>query len=153
MSIKARTGRTKSLNALINKDTSIFGQVLNKAAYLKQLETLVKAALPAELRDFFRVANYQNQRLTLLTGSAGNLTQLRFLEQELIRSLKKQLPELEKIEALVRPDPPPARPKIKKTRITPHARKVMAELANEIQHARLKASLHRIANHKEENDQ
>lgn len=145
MSIKARAGRTKSLNALINKDTSIFSRVLNKAATLKHLETLLHQELPEQLRRAYRVANYEQQKLVLMTGSAGFLTQMRFLEAELITRMQKHLPDLAKIEVKIRPEPPAPRP-LRPTRpISEQARSNLGKLAQEVTNPRLKAVLERLS--------
>lgn len=144
MSIKARAGRIKSLNALINKDTSIFSRVLNKAATLKHLETLLHQELPAELQTAYRVANYEQQKLTLITGSAGFLTRMRFLEPDLLIAMKKHLPDLARIEVKIRPEQPAPKPPRPTIPISDHARKTLGRLADEVDNPRLKAVLERL---------
>ncbi|NLW03737.1 MAG: DUF721 domain-containing protein [Pseudomonadaceae bacterium] len=146
MSIKPRAGRTKSLNALINKDTSILGQVLNKATHLKHIETLLNNSLPEELGGLFRVANYQNQKLTLLTASASNLTRMRFFEAQLLYKLQQQLPELKSFEIKVRPSPPEVKKVIRKLTISMASQTKLRLLAEDINDPRLKAVLLRLGN-------
>lgn len=145
VSIKPRAGRTKSLSALINKDASILGQVLNKAAYLKQIETLVHTYLPKEICENFRVGNYQDHRLVLITGSASNLTHMRFYEAKLLYQLQQKIPELKCIDIKVRPDPPKAKKVFKKLNIPPANQKQLRLLADEIDNPRLKAVLIRLS--------
>lgn len=144
MSIKARAGGTKSLNALINKDTSILGKILNKASYLKHLETILQQHLPEELKTAYRVANYQQQQLILLTSSAGYLTRMRFLQATLIQALKKELPGLQRIEVKVRPEPPAKRQQSHSRTISNHSRANLGKLAEQVDHPRLKAILQRL---------
>ncbi|MBE0505376.1 MAG: DUF721 domain-containing protein [Marinospirillum sp.] len=153
MSIKARAGRIKSLSALINKDTSIFSRVLSKAATLKHLETLLHQELPAELRTAYRVANYEEQKLILITGSAGFLTQMRFLEPGLIVAMKKHLPDLRRIEVKIRPELPAPKPSRPTKPISPHARQILGKLAEQVDNPRLKAVLERLGKQKQKDEQ
>lgn len=146
MSIKPRAGRIKSLSALINKDTSILGQVLNKASRLKQIETLLHDSLPEELNQLYRVGNYQNQKLLLLTSLASNLTRFRFVEAELLYKLQQHLPDLKKIEVKVRPSPPQVKQVQKKLIIPPASQKKLKLLAEQVDNPRLKAVLIRLSN-------
>jgi len=146
VSIKPRAGRTKSLSALINKDTSILGQVLNKAAYLKQIETMMRNCLPENLRNNFRVANYQNQKLVLITGRASNLTYMRFHEAKLLYQLQQKIPELKSIDVKVRPDPPEVKKELKRLNIPPANKKQLRVLADETDNPHLKAVLIRLSN-------
>lgn len=146
MSIKPRAGRTKSLNALINKDTSILGQILNKADYLKQIETMLHGFLPEELRQFYRVANYENQKLVLITGSASNLTRMRFFEAQLVYQLQQKIPELKGLEVKVRPDPPKVKQVILKLNLPAASQEQLKRLAEDVEDPRLKAVLTRLGN-------
>lgn len=145
MSIKARAGRIKSLNALINKDTSIFSRVLSKAARLKHLETLLQQELPSELQTAYRVANYEQQKLILMTSSAGFLTRMRFLEPALITAMQKHLPDLVRIEVKIRPESQKPRPSKPTQPISAHARLSLGRLAEEVDNPRLKAVLERMS--------
>lgn len=146
VSIKPRAGRTKSLNALINKDTSILGQVLNKANQLKQTEALVHSFLPEELGKLFRVANYQNHKLTLLTASASNLTQMRFFQAQLLYQLQQHLPDLKGFDIKVRPEPPKVEQVFIKLNISAASRAQLKNLAEDVTDPRLKAVLLRLGN-------
>jgi len=146
VSIKPRAGRTKSLSALINKDTSILGQVLNKAAYLKQIETMMRSYLPKDIADNFRVANYQNHKLALVTGSASNLTQMRFFEAKLLYQLQQKIPDIKSIDIKVRPNPPEPKKAFKKLIIPSANKKQLKLLADETDNPRLKAVLIRLSN-------
>lgn len=145
VSIKPRAGRTKSLSALINKDTSILGQVLNKAAYLKQIETMLHNYLPENISKYFRVGNYENKNLVLITGSASNLTLMRFYEVKLLYQLQQQIPDLKSIDVKVRPNPPEAKKVVRKLNIPPSNQKQLALLAEETDNPRLKAVLLRLS--------
>jgi hypothetical protein len=153
VSIKARAGRIKSLNALINKDTSIFSRVLNKAATLKHLETLLHQELPLELQTAYRVANYEQQKLILITGSAGFLTRMRFLEPGLVAAMKKHLPDLLRIEVKIRPEQPAPKPPRPTKPISPHARQTLGKLAEQVDNPRLKAVLERLSQRKQNDEQ
>lgn len=146
VSIKPRAGRTKSLNALISKDTSILGQVLNKATQLKQTEALVHSFLPEELAKLFRVANYQNQKLTLLTASASNLTQMRFFQAQLLYKLQQHLPDLKGFDIKVRPEPPKVEKVFTKLIISAASQTKLKLLAEDVKDPRLKAVLIRLGN-------
>lgn len=146
VSIKPRAGRTKSLNTLINKDTSILGQMLNKATQLKNTETLVRSFLPEELGKLFRVANYQNQKLTLLTASASNLTQMRFLQAQLLYKLQQHLPDLKGFDIKVRPEPPKVEQVFIKLNISAASKTKLKLLAEDVKDPRLKAVLIRLGN-------
>lgn len=146
VSIKPRAGRTKSLNALINKDTSILGQVLNKATHLKQIETRLHDCLPEELRGLFRVANYENQKLILLTASASNLTRMRFFQAQILYKLQQHLPDLKSFEIKVRPEPPQVKKVITKLNISAASQTKLKLLAEEVNDPRLKAVLIRLGN-------
>ncbi|GLR63137.1 DUF721 domain-containing protein [Marinospirillum insulare] len=145
MSIKPRAGRTKSLSAIINKDTSILGQVLNKAAYLKQIETLVHNYLPKELASQFRVANFQNNRLALITPTASNLTHLRFFQAKLLYDLQQKIPELKSIDVKVRPNPPEPKKVFKKLNIPANSQNQLKLLAETTDNPQLKAVLLRLS--------
>lgn len=146
MSIKPRAGRIKSLSALINKDTSILGQVFNKAAHLKQIETLLHSFLPEELRNLYRVGSYESKKLLLLTSSASNLTRLRFFEAQLLYKLQQELPDLIKLEVKVRPAPPETKKVLKKLIISTASQDKLKSLAEEVDDPRLKAVLVRLGN-------
>ncbi|WP_114418562.1 DciA family protein [Marinospirillum perlucidum] len=141
MSIKAREGRTKSLNALINKDTSVLGGIFNQAAKLQHIETLVLHHLPDESRDYYRVGNYQAGRLLLLTPSALQLTRFRYLKPELLLKLQTLLPELKDIELKVRPTPPASKEEPKGKPISEQTRLQLLELAKETDNPKLKSAL------------
>lgn len=150
MSIKPRAGRTKSLSALINKDTSILGQVFNKAAYLKQIETHLHSLLPEDFRQLYRVGSYQNQKLVLMTATASNLTRFRFIEAQLLYNLQQYLPDLIKIEVKVRPKPPVVKHEPKKLIIPPASKEKLRLLAEKTDNPALKAILIQLSN-KEQN--
>ncbi|SFC04713.1 hypothetical protein SAMN05660443_1307 [Marinospirillum celere] len=144
MSIKARVGRTKSLNALINKDTSVLRHIFDQAAKLKQIETLVLQKLPEASRTDYRVGNYSHGRLVLLTSSAVNLTKFRYLKPQLFTDLKAVLPDLQQLDLKIRPETPVKEPQKKGKPISNKARKQLSDLADEIDNPRLKESLQRL---------
>jgi len=141
VSIKARAGRTKSLNALINKDTSILGDIFDQAAKLKHIETLVLQSLPEDTQNFYRVGNYQNGRLLLLTSSAIHLTRFRYLKPQLLAELKKSLPDLCQLELKIRPDTPQPKAEKKGIPLSSASREKLRELAEEVNSPKLKAAL------------
>ena len=141
VSIKARAGRTKSLNALINKDTSILGDIFDQAAKLKHIETLVLQNLPEDSREHYRVGNYQQGRLVLLTSSAIHLTRFRYLKPQLLADLRVSLPDLATIELKIRPHPPEPKPEKKGRPISNSTRKKLRELAEEVDNPKLKDAL------------
>lgn len=144
MSIKARAGRTKSLNALINKDTSVLRHIFDQAAKLKQIETLVLQNLPENSRQDYRVGNFDGKRLILLTPSAIHLTKFRYLKPQLLAKLQQLLPGLQEIDLKIRPNKPVQEPQKKGRRISAKAREQLSQLAEEVDNPRLKASLQRI---------
>lgn len=153
MSIKARAGRTKSLNALINKDTSILGQIFDQATRLKQIETLVLQSLPDEVSSYYRVANFEKGRLLLLTSSAIHLTRFRYLKPQLVAQLKQKLPSLETIELKIRPEAPQAVAEPKGKRLSSNAKEKLRQLADEVDNPRLKEALLRASRpHKKTSD-
>lgn len=146
MSIKPRVGRTKSLTTLINKDTSILGKVLDKATYLKQIETILHDCLPEEFQGLFRVANYEHQKLILLTASASHLTQMRFLQAQLLYKLQQHLPDLKGFDIKVRPEPPKVKKVTNKLIISTTSQNKLKLLAEDVSDPRLKAVLMRLGN-------
>ncbi|MFK7160937.1 DciA family protein [Marinospirillum sp. MEB164] len=147
MSIKARAGQTKSLNSLINKDTSVLGALINRATQLKQIETHLKALLPDALRDEFRVADWQQQRLIIMASQATLLTYFRFAEPQIRQQLQQHYPELERIELKIRPRPPqPKTIPTKKIQLSNNTRTQLLALAEKEQHPDLKAALIILAN-------
>ncbi|MDR9468941.1 DciA family protein [Marinospirillum sp.] len=153
MSIKARAGRTKSLNALINKDTSILGDILGQAEKLKHIETLVLQKLPEDSRDFYRVGNFQQGRLVLLTSSAIHLTRFRYLKPQLLADLSECLPELSTIELKIRPLPPEPRKEKKGQPISGNTREKLRKLAEEVDNPKLKEALIRASHSPETKNQ
>lgn len=141
VSIKARAGRTKSLNALINKDTSILGDIFDQAAKLKHIETLVMQKLPEDSREFYRVGNYQQGRLVLLTSSAIHLTRFRYLKPQLLADLSDALPGLARIELKIRPQAPEPKPEKKGKPLTDTTRAKLRQLAEEVDSPKLKEAL------------
>lgn len=146
MSIKPRAGRTKSLTTLINKDTSILGRVLNKATHLKQIETKLHDFLPEELQGLFRVANYEHQKLILLTANASSLTRMRFFQAQILYKLQEYLPDLKSFEIKVRPEPPQVKKVITKLNISTASQNKLKLLAEDVTDPRLKAVLIRLGN-------
>lgn len=146
MSIKARLGQTKSLNSLINKDTSVLGVLINKATQLKQIETHLTSLLPEALRDAFRVADWQQQRLILMASQATLLTYFRFAEPQIRQQLQQHYPDLERIELKIRPLPPqPKKIPAKKMQITKATRAQLLAMAEKETHPQLKAALMTLA--------
>gem|GEM_PF-1657871 len=141
VSIKARAGRTKSLNALINKDTSILGDIFDQAAKLKHIETLVLQNLPEDSREYYRVGNYQQGRLVLLTSSAIHLTRFRYLKPQLLADLSGSLPHLSSIELKIRPQPPEPKPEKKGRPMSSRTREKLRKLAEEVDNPKLKEAL------------
>ncbi|WP_416884954.1 DciA family protein [Marinospirillum sp.] len=146
MSIKARAGQTKSLNSLINKDTSVLGALINRATKLKQIETHLTALLPEALRNEFRVADWQQQRLILMASQATLLTYFRFAEPQIRMQLQQHYPDLERIELKIRPRPPqPKTIPTKKIQLSDVTREQLLSMADQEEHPELKAALIMLA--------
>ena len=145
MSIKARAGRTKSLNALINKDKSIIGQIFDRAAKLQQLETLVLQHLPEESRKDYRIGNFQQGKLVLFTTNALNLTRFRYFKPQLMQQLQQEFPSLINIEVKIRPASPQKKVTKKGKPISEQARQQIKQLAEEVEQPELKQALERLS--------
>lgn len=148
MSIKARAGRTKSLNALINKDKSIIGQIFDRAAKLQQLETLVLQHLPEESRKDYRIGNFQQGKLVLFTTNALNLTRFRYFKPQLMQQLQQEFPSLINIEVKIRPASPQKKVTKKGKPISEQARQQIKQLAEEVEQPELKQALERLSQKK-----
>lgn len=145
MSIKLRAGRTKSLSALIGKDSSNLSNILTRVDLLDQLDTLLNNNLPSNLHNLYRVANYKDGCLILFTPTATNLTHWRFVSAKILANLQQKLPTLQKIEVKVRPQAPKRVNTNKPLPISVASAEKLSDLAADTDNPRLKAALLKLA--------
>ena len=78
---------TQSVSEVLNDPDSSLSNLLGRASYLMQLETLLTALLDSSLAAQFQVAAARKNRLILISPSASWATRLRMQAPRLIRSL------------------------------------------------------------------
>lgn len=90
-------------------DTLLKAQIctlLEKAQHLINLQKRVDSVIDQALKHYIKVANLENQCLTLIVENASIATRLRFIESELMSNLQA-FPEFKSLQTLkykVRPD-------------------------------------------------
>lgn len=79
--------------------------IFGKLKVLKALEKKISPCLPEELRDFCRVANYENGVLKLAVPNSVWGTRLRYSIPELLNNLcnNNDLPKIKSIEYYIEP--------------------------------------------------
>ena len=78
---------TQRISEVLNDPDSSLGNLLERASYLMQLETLLTGLFDSDLATQFQVAATRKNRLILISPSASWATRLRLQAPRLIRSL------------------------------------------------------------------
>ncbi len=95
---------TQAVSEVLNDPDSSLGNLLERASYLMQLETLLTGLLDSDLAAQFQVAAARRNRLILISPSASWATRLRMQAPHLIRSLHaKGIRQIEHIDIRVAP--------------------------------------------------
>ena len=81
---------TQSVDVLIKKSKSRLGNLLEHAADLQKIETLLASFLSPELAAHFQVAATRKNRLILVAPGASWATRLRMESPRLLNALHKQ---------------------------------------------------------------
>ena len=80
---------SKKIQSVLKETDQSLQAVLNKAKGLKEIEQLVKAALPADIGAHIVVGQYTGTSLSLISDSAAWATKCRFMMPQLMIELKK----------------------------------------------------------------
>jgi len=87
--------KPKILSTLLkSKGNSVLGDVLNKVQLHLELEVLVKKYLPKQLSKQICVANYRDNCLVLGIKQSSFAMELHYHTDDLLKALKKDLPDL-----------------------------------------------------------
>ena len=121
-------------------------KILFQAKRLQQLQALL-AQLQPELSQHCQVANFKDGELILAVSSAAWAMRVRFLAPELLKSLKKNLPGLTKIQTQITMPltEKKAEPYWPKLALSDNTREMLAGLADTISDEKLKKNLLQLA--------
>ena len=131
-------------------DTLLKDQINTLFAKVKKLVILQKlfdAVIDKALRQYIKVASYDNHCLTLIVDNASISTRLRFIEPEIIANLKKaqEFISLQHIKCKVRPDNQKCEVEVKTERkISSASAELIKQTAEHIKDENIKAALNRL---------
>lgn len=144
---------SKKVAALVQTPNQELQFVFARAKHLQALNQLLLQTLPMQLRDHCQLANLADRKITILVANGAIATQLRWQSADLLQQLRLHLPfqHIQEIQLKVRPTPlttvatpPPPR---RVNALTPETARIVAEIAEGIDHPALKAAMKRIASH------
>ena len=135
---------TIAVQSLLNQGQ--LEKILCKAKQLQQLQALL-ARLQPELSQHCQVANFRDGELVLTVSSAAWAMRVRFLAPELLKSLKKNLPGLTKIQTQISMSLTEKKAEAywPKLALSENTREMLAGLANSISDDKLKKNLLSLA--------
>jgi hypothetical protein len=101
----SKSGKTTlHVGELISRPKNELGNLIQKARFLTQLETLIRGLLDPDLAAQFQVAASRKNRLILISPTASWATRLRMHTPQLINSLHAAgITEIENIDIRVAP--------------------------------------------------
>ncbi len=144
---------SKKVAALVQSPNQELQFVFARAKHLQALNQLLLQTLPSQLRDHCQLANLADRRLTILVANGSIATQLRWQTADILQQLRQHPPfqHIQELQLKVRPNPLTAvtaeAPPRRVTALTPETARIVAEIAEGIDHPGLKAALQRIASH------
>ena len=103
-SSKKPEGNFKSVQSLMQNHNPGFGQILNHARLLNNLDHILENLLDPGLSSHCLVAEYRNSCLILACSSAAIATRIRMISQQLLESFREEgVAGLEQIELRIAP--------------------------------------------------
>jgi hypothetical protein len=121
---------TQRIAEVLNDPDSSLSNLLERAAYLKQLETLLTGLLDPGLAAQFQVAAARKNRLILISPSASWATRLRMQAPRLISSLHAAgVRQIEHIDIRVAPLTSPPATKRSKRPLSAAAKQALGHMA------------------------
>ena len=132
MSRLPRSGKTtQCVGEVLNDPDSSLSNLLDRASYLMQLETLLTGLLDSDLAAQFQVAAARKNRLILISPSASWATRLRMQAPRLISSLHAAgVRQIEYIDIRVAPLPNPPAEKRSKRPLSAAAKQALGHMAH-----------------------
>lgn len=129
------------------------GGLLTRAHALRELEARLSDALPAELRDGWRLGRVDAEVLVVVVDSPGRASRLRFAQSALLRATQQALglrPRAVRIKVVA----PPAVPrKTAPPRLSSETGRLLESAASGMADERLARSLRRLARHAGKHEQ
>lgn len=128
----SQSGKTlQRVSEILNNPDSSLGNLLERAGYLMQLETLLTSLLEAGLADQFQVAAVRKNRLILVSPSASWATRLRMEAPRLISSLQAAgVRQIEHIDIRIAPLVNPSAAKRSKKPLSTAAKQALGHMAH-----------------------
>ena len=132
MSRLPQSGKTtQCIGEVLNDPDSSLSNLLERASYLMQLETLLTGLLDPGLAAQFQVAAARKNRLILISPSASWATRLRMQAPRLISSLHAAgVRQIEYIDIRVAPLPNPPAEKRSKRPLSAAAKQALGHMAH-----------------------
>lgn len=100
--------RTKRHQKVMNikelLDTSSLAQVMKKGLFIHELNQQIRQFLPARLTALYRVANFNEDTLTIEVASAVVRQGFLFRRQELLPEIQSIQPEIKRLQFRINPD-------------------------------------------------
>lgn len=133
--------------SILNSASAEVRSLVAHATFLQQVKSALLSILPVQGHAHIGVADYHKGHLTLIADSGTWATRLRYQQDGLRRALAQSLRlDLDHLEVRVRPTTQPLQvpPPITR-RISPQARRQLAESAHYIDDAKLADALSRLS--------
>lgn len=133
---------------------SALSDVLAKLAQIQALKATIVPILPPALQHFsLSPPNLDTQTIALIAPNNMVASRLRLYERQILPLIQAQYPEINKIKVIIRPETPaPEKEKQAKMSATGaiHCHNAADKVAHK--HPKLAASLRRLAQHADDND-
>ena len=141
--------KPKSIASLLSARNGALGKTLKHSRHLLQLEHGIKALLPTEIAPHCRLANVQDDVLTLAVTSNVWASRLRYQLPQLLRQLKRhrRFHHLKEIRLVVLPESRQRHRQRPPLKLTLKSAEVINSAASSIDDKRLSAALRKLVRH------
>jgi hypothetical protein len=145
VSSKKPAGHSQSIQALMRKDPSRFGQILKHARLLNQLDHVLQRLLEPGLSSQCQVAEFRDQCLILVCSSAAVASRLRMISQHLLESFAEEgVAGIAQIELRVAPVNRPQSKARQRQALSPAAMQALSRFASDSGDENIQAIFERI---------